>query len=243
MSARQRGGRPGRTRGGWRAAWAPIGLIALSVIPLFAGAARLVELGGGPALIPSDTRFTASPLPVVVHIVSAAVYAPLGALQFVPGIRRHRPRWHRGAGRVLVLAGLGVALSALWLTLSFPPQPDSGPLLFVLRIGFGSLMIASLGWGLRAILRGDVDTHQAWMTRAYAIALAAGTQVLTEGFGGALLGHSTLALDVSRGAAWVLNLAVAEWVIRRRRAGGAPGGHVRPRRGRRVATLAAGGRP
>ena len=54
------------------------------------------------------------------------------------------------------------------------------------------------------------------MTRAYAIALAAGTQAFTEGIGGAVLGHSPLALDASRGAAWVINLAVAEWVIRRR---------------------------
>jgi KaiC/GvpD/RAD55 family RecA-like ATPase len=128
----------------------------------------------------------------------------------------------------------GVALSALWLTMFYPPQPDSGPLLFVLRVGFGSAMVASLGLGLAAIRRGDVRRHQAFMTRAYAIALAAGTQVFTEGFGGAVLGNSPLALDVSRGAAWVVNLAVAEWVIRRRRrlVGGA--------RRRRVAVVVGG---
>ncbi|WP_353950454.1 DUF2306 domain-containing protein [Knoellia sp. S7-12] len=211
MSTRQRG---------WRA---PTGLVALSVIPVLAGTARLVELGGGPAVLPSDARFTASPLPVVVHIICAAVYALLGSLQFVPGIRRRRPGWHRGAGRVLVVAGLGVALSALWLTLFFPPQPDSGPLLFVLRVGFGSAMVASLGLGLAAIRRGDVATHRVWMTRAYAIALAAGTQAFTEGIGGAVLGGSPLALDAARGAAWVINLAVAEWVIRRRPLGRARG--------------------
>ena len=83
-------------------------------------------------------------------------------------------------------------------------------------------MPAGLGLGVAAIRRGDVAAHRAWMTRTYAIALAAGTQAFTEGIGGALLGHSPLALDASRGAAWVLNLAVAEWVIRR----GAP---TRPR--------------
>ena len=109
------------------------------------------------------------------------------------------------------------------LTLFFPPQPDSGPLLFVLRVGFGSAMITSLGLGLRAIRRGDVAKHRAWMTRAYAIALAAGTQAFTEGIGGALLGDSPLALDASRGAAWGINLAVAEWVIRRRPTGSGRG--------------------
>ena len=121
MTTRQRG---------WRV---PAALVALSLVPVLAGTARLVELGGGPEIIPADARFTSSPLPVVVHIVCAATYALLGALQFSAGIRRRWPRWHRTTGRVLVGAGLGVALSALWLTLFFAPQEDSGVLLFVLR--------------------------------------------------------------------------------------------------------------
>ena len=217
MTARQRG---------WRV---PTALVALSLIPVLAGTARLVELGGGPAVIPADARFAASPLPVAVHIVCAAVYAILGALQFAAGFRRRRPGWHRAAGRVLVVAGLGVALSALWLTLFFPPQPDSGVLLFVLRVGFGSAMVPSP----------RLATHRAWMTRAYAIALAAGTQAFTEGIGGAALGHSAFALDASRGAAWVINLAVAEWVIRRSPVVGAGAGSRR----RPPVAVVAGERP
>jgi uncharacterized membrane protein len=213
MTARQRG---------WRV---PTALVTLSVIPVLAGTARLIELAGGPAIIPADPRFTASPLPVVVHIVSAATYAVLGALQFSAGLRRRRPRWHRAAGRVLVVAGLGVALSALWLTLFVPPQEDSGPLLYMLRLVFGSGMVASLGLGFASIRRRDITTHRAWMTRAYAIALAAGTQVFTEGVGGALFGHGVLALDASRGAGWIINLAIAEWAIRRRLGAGARSRH------------------
>ncbi|WP_406830627.1 DUF2306 domain-containing protein [Pedococcus sp. KACC 23699] len=208
MTARQRG---------WRV---PAALMALSALPVLAGAARLVGLAGGPQLIPADARFTASPLPVVVHIVCAAVFALLGSLQFVGGFRRRRPGWHRASGRVLVAAGAGVALSALWLTLFFAPQPDSGPLLLVLRIAFGSALLATLGLGVAAIRRGDVAGHRAWMVRAYAIALGAATQVFTEGVGGAVLGDGPLALDASRGAAWAINLAVAEWVIRRPHASG-----------------------
>jgi hypothetical protein len=54
------------------------------------------------------------------------------------------------------------------------------------------------------------------MTRAYALALGAGTQVFTLGIGGAVFGAGTLVKDLSLGAAWVINLAVAEYVIRRR---------------------------
>ena len=53
------------------------------------------------------------------------------------------------------------------------------------------------------------------MIRAYALALGAGTQAFTQGFGVALFGHSALVGDLSRAAGWIINLAVAEWVIRR----------------------------
>jgi hypothetical protein len=54
------------------------------------------------------------------------------------------------------------------------------------------------------------------MTRAYALALGAGTQVVTQGIGPAVFGAGTLTNDLSLGAGWVINLAVAEYAIRRR---------------------------
>ena len=108
-----------------------------------------------------------------------------------------RPGWHRIAGLVLVLAGLGVALSALWMTRLNPRKNGTGDLLCVLRLVFGSAVAAGL------------------LLDAFTIALTARTQALTEGVGAALFGAGLLALDTSRGAAWVINLAVAEWVIGR----------------------------
>ena len=87
----------------------PVALVALSAIPLTAGTLRLVQLAGGPAVIPADHRFAGFPLPLVVHIVGAAIFALVGILQFVPRFRRRHPVWHRRAGRVLVVAGLLVA--------------------------------------------------------------------------------------------------------------------------------------
>ena len=72
---------------------------------------------------PANPRLTASPVPLVVHIVSALAYAVLGAFQFSAALRRRRPGWHRAAGRVLVVLGLAVAFSALCLTLFYPRQP------------------------------------------------------------------------------------------------------------------------
>jgi uncharacterized membrane protein len=193
----------------------PFALVALVVVPAVAGALRLVELAGGPLLLPANPRMTASPLPVVVHVTSAVPYAVLGAFQFSAGLRRRHPRWHRTCGRVVVVLGLAVALSALWMTLFYPAQPGTGALALVFRLGFASGMAASIVLGLSAIRRGDVTTHRAWMTRGYAIAVAAGTQTVTLAVGPALFGPGVLTTDLSLGAAWVVNLAVAEVVIRR----------------------------
>ena len=196
--------------------WVPFALVALVVIPAISGSLRLVEVFGGPHLLPANPRIAASPLPVVVHIMCAVPYAVLGAFQFSSSFRRRRPRWHRASGRVVVGLGLGVAFSALWMTAFYPRQTGTGELAYLFRLAFGSGMAASIILGFTAIRRGDVIRHQAWMTRAYALALGAGTQVVTLGIGKAVFGTSELTFDLSLGAGWAINLAVAEYVIRRR---------------------------
>ncbi len=194
--------------------WVPFALVALVVIPAIAGSLRLVELAGGRHLLPANPRIAASPVPVVVHIVCAVVYAILGAFQFSATLRRRRPGWHRMAGRVLVVLGLAVAFSALWMTQFYPGLPG-GELAHAFRLAFGSGMAASIILGFSAIRRADVPRHRAWMARAYALALGAGTQVFTLGIGNAVFGTSELNTALMLGAGWGINLAVAEYVIRR----------------------------
>ena len=203
------------TRSSRGTGWVPFVLVALVLIPAVAGSLRLVELAGGPLLLPANPRMTASPAPVAVHVVSAITYAAFGAFQFASGFRRRRPRWHRMAGRVLVGLGLAVAFSALWMTLLYARQPGTGELAYLLRLAFGSGMAASLVLGVSATRRRDLAAHRAWMTRAFALALGAGTQTFTLGIGHAAFGTSELTTDLGLGAGWVINLAVAEYVIRR----------------------------
>jgi uncharacterized membrane protein len=199
-----------------RTGWAlPAALVVLCIIPVVSGSLRLVQLAGGPDLMPADDRWAGWPVALVVHIVGSVVFALVGAFQLVPVIRRRHPGWHRRAGRVLAVAGLLVAGSALWLTLFYDPQPGTGPLLLVLRLVVGSAMIGCLVVGVVAARRRDFTTHRAWMIRGYAIAVGAGTQVFTQGFGEALVGHGELRGDLLKAAGWAINLAVAEWAIRR----------------------------
>jgi uncharacterized membrane protein len=195
----------------------PMGLILLSLVPAVAGSVRLAELAGGARVTAANARFLARPLPVVLHIISVIPYSLLGAFQFAPGFRRRNRRWHRTVGMALVAFGLVAALTGLWMAQFYPWPAGDGVMLYALRLMFGSAMLMSIILAVDAIRRRDFATHGAWMTRGYAIGMGAGTQVLT---------HLPYFLLVGRpgepvrallmGAGWVINVAVAEWAIRRR---------------------------
>lgn len=198
----------------------PAGLIALSLVPVIAGSARLAELASGAEVTPDNARFLAAPLPVLLHLLAAIPYSLLGALQFSPGFRRRFGRWHRAVGKVLVPAGLVVALTGLWMAHFYPLPAFDGPLVYAERLVFGTAMLVFLLLGIAAIVRRDFVSHGDWMTRAYAIGLGAGTQVFTHLpwfllMDGPMPGG--LPRAVMMGAAWVLNVLVAEWAIRRGR--------------------------
>jgi len=153
----------------------------------------------------------------VLHIASSIVFSLLGAFQFSADLRRTRPRWHRHAGRVLVLVGLVAAVSGLWITVSYP-KFEGGELLYALRLFFGSAMVVCLVLGLVAIRRRNVAQHRAWITRGYAIGLGAGTQFVLHVPWLLIFGKpETLSKALLMGAGWVLNLVVAEWSLRSRR--------------------------
>lgn len=198
----------------------PAGLVALSVVPAAAGVVRLSELAGGATITPANARFFAAPLPVVVHIFAVIVYALLGAFQFSPGIRRRRRAWHRTAGKILVACGLLAAISGLWMAHFYAWPPGDGEALYVERLIFGSAMIVCLVLAVQAIRRRDFTSHGEWMMRAYAIGLGAGTQVLTHLPWFVLVGTKPGEFPRAwlMGAGWVINLIVAEWIIRTREA-------------------------
>jgi hypothetical protein len=217
--------RAGSNNAGWLA---PVGLFLLGMLPVIAGALRLDQLSGMSDVMPANPRYAAVPLPVVVHIVSATLFATLGPLQFAGGFRRRWPAWHRVAGRVLVVCGLLVALSGLWMTLFYAPPDGSGPLLYAARLIFAPAMLVAIVLGLAAILRRDIQGHRAWMSRGYAIGLGAATQMLVLMVAGIVAGPpNELTHDLLMALSWVINLAVAERAIRTRRALGARGrGHA-----------------
>jgi uncharacterized membrane protein len=189
------------------------GLLVLAAVPVAAGAFRLTDLGG---ITPDNARFVTAPVPIVTHVVSASLYAVLGALQFSTGIRRRHHAWHRGAGVALVAAGALLAVSGIWMTATYAMPAHDDAALAVMRYTVGAAMLAQLTLAVRAIARHDYRAHGAWMTRAYALGMGAGTQVLTAGPLILLEDPPSWARSVGMGLGWAVNAVVAEIVVRRR---------------------------
>ena len=194
----------------------PAALIVFVTVPVLAGMVRLVELARGAEITAANARFFASPVPVVLHIVAVTLFTVAGAFQFVPRLRRGA--WHRRAGRVIIAAALVASLTGLWMSAFYRPIPHDNDLLFAFRLFFGGLMTTSIVLSFAAVRRRDIPAHSAWIIRAYAIGLGAATQALDHlpwVIAGRLPDDFTRSLLM--GGAWVVNLAVAEYLIRRRR--------------------------
>lgn len=194
----------------------PVSLIGMSFIPIVAGIARLAGLASEEKVTSQNARFVDSPLPVSVHIISASLFCMIGAFQFWPQFRKHSPRWHRIAGRILVPSGIIAAFSGLWMNQFYPYAAKDGFLLYCIRLLFGTGMLFCLIFGIGSVLRHDLHRHRSWMMRGYAIGLGAGTQAVTQ---------LPLILTVGppeemprallMGGAWIINLLFAEWILQR----------------------------
>ncbi len=194
-------------------------VLVFSFIPTFGGLFRVLELAGGPAIAPANPRASSMPLPIILHILGSFLFCLLGAIQFLPSIRRRHPGAHRTFGRVVAVAGCLSAGSGMWMThyYSFPISLQ-GNLLYWARIILGFLMIYFIVWSVLAVRSGNVPRHSANMLRAYAIGQGASTQTFI-GIGWMIL-YGTEAAGPLRDAimvlAWAINLLIAEaliWVV------------------------------
>ncbi|MGJ5620705.1 DUF2306 domain-containing protein [Sulfitobacter sp. MF3-043] len=201
-----------------RSEWALFGLIFVySFIPAFGGLIRVLELAGGPQIAPANPRALLAPTPIVLHIFSSFLFCIVGALQFLPSIRRQRPAAHRKVGRVIAIAGCVSALSGLWMThfYVFPNALQGAPLYWV-RLFLGTAMLGLIMWAVIAIRTRKIFRHSASMFRAYAIGQGASTQTVLGiawiiTVGSEAMGPLRDGLMIF---AWVLNLLVAEILIR-----------------------------
>lgn len=190
-----------------------LGLVLLSIVPAIAGAVRIVKISLGDSTL-ENARFLASPLLILLHVVSATVYSFLGALQFSKGIRNNWPRWHREIGKALISFAVIVALTGIWMTFVYSTANHDGIAVFTARLVVGFTMLIFITLGIVAIWKKNFVSHGNWMIRAYALAMGAGTQVFTHIpslIFPSLEGETNRSIAMILG--WVINIVVAEWII------------------------------
>lgn len=202
-----------------RLEWTLLIIISIySFIPTFGGLFRILELATGTVIAPSNPRALANPFPIVAHILASFVFCIVGALQFLPSIRRHRPATHRANGLVVLIAGCISAATGLWLThfYAFPTELQ-GSLLYSVRMFLGFSMIGLIGWAVIAIRSRNIFGHSSALLRAYAIGQGASTQTFL-GIGWIVI-SGTEAMgpirDVMMVSAWTFNLLIAEILVRK----------------------------
>jgi uncharacterized membrane protein len=143
---------------------------------------------------------------LTIHAGFAATALILGPFQFMPNLRRTRPRLHRRVGTTYVACCLVAGLAGLVLALGATTGPIS-------TAGFGLLAAAWLfvtgrAWRL-AVARRFVE-HERWMIRSFALTLAAVTLRLYLPLSALLPMHGDDAYRAISFLCWVPNLIAAE---------------------------------
>ena len=196
-------------------------------LPYTLGALILIPLGGtlyrlGEIILTGNWSFAFNPefvdrLPLFIHGLAMLAFLVLGAVQFSPRLRMTRPNLHRTLGRIAGIGAIVGGISGIWMTLMH--LEISTPLLSVARLFFGSSMAIFTVLAIRAAILKRISEHRAWIIRAYAIALNAGTFPLFYLPVILIFGEPTPLLDEAfQVTGWMLNLTIAEkFVIGRNR--------------------------
>jgi len=120
-----------------------------------------------------DDLFAQYPILTLVHIVPGLLFMLLGPLQFSSTIRARHLRWHRWSGRIFVICGVVIGISALVMSLGMPAigglNQAAATTLFATFFLFA---LCKAFWHIR---RREVALHREWMIRGFSVGLAVAT--------------------------------------------------------------------
>jgi len=145
-----------------------------------------------------------------IHVGSGAIALATGWVQFLEKFRKKNINRHRVIGKIYAIAILGFA-STSGMVLAF--NANEG---LAAKIGFGCLAFSWFYTTIQAwlyIVKGNVLQHRIWITRSYALTLAAVTLRIWLPL--AIIGNLPMhdAYIAISWFCWVPNLLVTEWLI------------------------------
>jgi len=150
-----------------------------------------------------------------VHVFSSSFVLILGIFQFLPGVMKRMPNWHRMAGKIYILLVLGISgpgglVMAFYANGGWPAR-ISFIITAVLWMAFTALAYAK-------VRRGEFVKHEAYMIRSYALTLSAITLRAYAFILPMIIHlHPRPEYVLIAWLSWVPNLAVAEWIIFRKK--------------------------
>jgi len=124
-------------------------------------------------LLALDDIFARYPILTLIHILPALLFLTLGLLQFSLAFRDRHLQWHRWNGRILLVCGIVVGISAL--VMSFGMPAIGGVNQAAATTLFALFFLFALGKAFRHIRRREVALHREWMIRSFSIGLAVAT--------------------------------------------------------------------
>jgi len=159
----------------------------------------------------TDLKDQLWPFAFYVHISFGGLALFIGWLQFVNAFRNKYLKWHRMIGKVYLISILFSGVAGLYISFF-----ATGGIISTL--GFGGLAICWVATSVSAylsILKGQINDHEYWMIRSYALCFAAVTLRLwiplsQIGFQMDFL----FAYRIISWLCWIPNLIVAEFMIR-----------------------------
>ena len=119
-----------------------------------------------------DAGFARHAALTFLHILPGGLFLALAPLQFATGWRQKHLQLHRWTGRVLVISGLIIGISALVMSYT---MNIGGPNETAATTLFAIVFLFCLIKAYRFIRRKEVVRHREWMIRAYGVGLGVAT--------------------------------------------------------------------
>ncbi|MEP2024672.1 MAG: DUF2306 domain-containing protein [Reichenbachiella sp.] len=189
--------------------WVVFGFFSIGIYPILYGLVDMSQgfLGGKTEEVLNSSAWNWF---FYQHIGFGAISMLSGWTQFSKRIRAKNINIHRTLGKIYVGSVILSGMAGLYLSFF-----ATGGV--IAAFGFGAMALAWLGTTVMAFItvkKGQIEAHQNWMIRSYAVCWAAVTlrlwlPILQGGIGMDFISAYLLVSWLS----WVPNLMVAEWIV------------------------------